>query len=442
MKALYIHLHDETDELPSTFQAAWLNNLQLAQLSITEKINATYLYTVESGSYDIVFVSQNIVRLASRPALRNWLRVLRPKGRLFLLGKMDDFLESCLVYIAPLSEDVDFASPNFVCVRKKASVPPLLTLMKQAAIAQSQNSHAEALLLLQLVLLAYPDGMVGHQFLALYYERMNWLPQAIEIQNISAQQFPNNLMAQLGRLLTYLAHGDYARGFQLRDEYCRRYLPKMRRCHAYPAPPDAFDALYWRGENLAGKTFVVWSEFGLGDEIMFTQLAHYLKHVVKVGKLIWVVQPPIVSLVQTHADIDEVVSAKVAADVVKHLDYWAFPHDLLVHFRQPFETIPKTMPYLSANVDKVRHFAALTRSEKKCKVGLAWRGDPNHENDAYRSVHQVAMLNVLVDGMDDDQFYCVQKELNERERAWLAEKGIPHLGDELGESLAVGIVRH
>lgn len=433
MKALYIHLHDEPDELPSTFQAAWLNNLQLAQLSITEKINATYLYTVESGSYDIVFVSRNIVQLASRPALRNWLRVLRPSGCLFLLGKMDTLVSSSVVYVEPLLERVDLASPNFVVLYKKSWQLPFEDLMKQSFAAQSQHCHAEALSLLQLALLAYPQELGVYQYLTLYYERMNWLKQAQQIQHNAIQQLPNDMVAEMTLFLTYLAHGDYATGFQLRNEYAKKYLPKHRRCHAYAAPSDALDKQYWRGENLAGKTFVVWSEFGLGDEIMFVQLAHYLKHVAKVGKLIWVVQPPIVSLVQTHADIDEVVSAKVAADVIGSLDYWAFPHDLLVHFRQPFETIPKTMPYLSANVDKLRHFATLTRSEKKRKVGLAWRGDPSHENDRYRSIHQVAMLNVLVDGMDDIQFYCVQKELNEHERAWLAEKGIPHLGDALGD---------
>lgn len=38
---------------------------------------------------------------------------------------------------------------------------------------------------------------------------------------------------------------------------------------------------------------------------------------------------------------------------------------------------------------------------------------------------------MLLDTSPDIQFYCVQKELNDSERAWLAENQIPHFGDEL-----------
>ena len=48
----------------------------------------------------------------------------------------------------------------------------------------------------------------------------------------------------------------------------------------------------WKGEPLIDQRLVVWSEFGLGDEIMFSQLAHYLKNQ-QPKQLIFIVQHPL-----------------------------------------------------------------------------------------------------------------------------------------------------
>lgn len=431
MNALYLCLPDEPDLLWQSFSHSWLKSLQIDRLQIDYPAQPFYLHGIADESYDCVFISPELVKQVIRPALANWFRVLRGGGRLHLMQHgANPFVENAILYCTPLVESVDESSPHSTCLRKKTVLPKCLDLIRQAFLLQERNSHAEALSFYQQALLLHPQEFYVYQHLALYYEKQNWLPQAKEIGYMAAQQIPTS-GAALMRFMVHLNQGDYVGGFQLRNAYCQQFMPKQRRCHAYPPPPDDLDGKYWQGEDLHDKTFVVWSEFGLGDEIMFAQLAHYLKHVAKVGKLIWVAQPPIVSLLQTHPDIDEVVSAKVAAYELKLFDYWTFPHDLLVHFRQPFAQMPKRLPYVSAQADKLAHFADLTRSDKKIKIGLAWRGDPTHENDAYRSIHQVNLLNVLLDVSPDIQFFCVQKELNDSERTWLAENQIPHFGDKL-----------
>lgn len=386
MNALYIHLPNEADLLHNTYNPIWLKSLQIEHFSINHPLQAAYLYDVSNAAYDCVFISVGVAALASRPAFRNWFRILRPQGRLFLPTEHHQaLLYSGIFYVEPLTDQVDLTQPNQVCLRKKASFLPSIDLMNQSFAMQAHENHAEALSSLQLALLTYPDKLYVYQFLALYYERLGWHQQSQEIAFtafLQKQDAPSELMY----FLNVLSSGDYVKGFELRDAYCRKYLPKTRRCHAYPAPHDEFDAQYWQGENLAGKTFVVWSEFGLGDEIMFAQLAHYLKQVAKVGKLIWVAQPPIVSLLQTHPDIDEVVSAKVAADVLTQFDYWAFPHDLLVYFKQPFTEMPKRLPYVAAQTDKLAYFADLTRTNKKIKIGLAWHGVATPVMKTMRSV--------------------------------------------------------
>lgn len=431
--ALYLHTPNETNFLPHTFSPSWLNSLNISSMSITHHNQAAYLHDIQAASVDYLLVSEQVTLLLSRPAIRNWLRVLRPNGFLMFATTPQNapFIASALAYAAPLVNVIDEQLPHLTRWQKSASVPPLSLLTQQAFQLQIGQHHDEALSLLQFALLAYPSDTAVYQSLSLYYEHLGWLHKIDELWQMATLQLPQSPIAKMLQFMFMLQRGDYVRGFALRQQYSLQYMNKHRRSHAYPAPHDQYDQHYWQGEPLQGKTLVVWSEFGLGDEIMFIQLAHYLKQVVGVGKLIWVVQPPIFTLVQSNPFIDEVVNAKVAADTLTELDYWTFPHDLLVHFRLPFEQIPKHYPYLSPQSDKLAHFAQRTHTNKPIKVGIAWRGDPTHENDRFRSIHNVNDLNTLLDASPNIQFFCIQKELNDTERAWLAENHIPHFGDEL-----------
>ncbi|MDH3438941.1 MAG: tetratricopeptide repeat protein, partial [Betaproteobacteria bacterium] len=104
--------------------------------------------------------------------------------------------------------------------------------------------HADAELYNNLGIVFQDLGRVSEAFSC--YE------QAIELQN----DFP---LARFHRGLCRLLTGDYARGW---PEYEIRLLSEdnPRRPYAYPR---------WTGEPLTGRTILVWSEQGLGDEIMF-----------------------------------------------------------------------------------------------------------------------------------------------------------------------------
>lgn len=433
MNALYLNLHNEPDFLPVAFNHAWLNSLHITQMHVPNTEIATYLHGIDNASLDYLFISEQVALLTTRPAVRNWLRVLRPNGKLIFANTPKSFpiISSALAYAMPLVHAIDdYSSPHFIRWQKSESIPPLSLLVQQTLNLQHGNHVDEALSMAQLTILAYPDQIHSYQHLTLYYERLGWLHKLDELWQIAVTQLRTPAPEML-QFMSLLQRGDYVRGFELRKQYCNKYMPKQRRSHAYPAPHDKDDHRFWQGESLQGKTLVVWSEFGLGDEIMFIQLAYYLKQVVGVVKLIWVVQPPIVSLVQTNPFIDEVVNAKVAADTLAEFDYWTFPHDLLVYLKQPFEQMPKHYPYLSPQADKLAYFAERTRTNKPVKVGIAWRGDPTHENDHFRSIHNVNELDTLLEASPNIQFFCIQKELNDTERDWLHKNNIPYFGDEL-----------
>jgi len=79
-------------------------------------------------------------------------------------------------------------------------------------------------------------------------------------------------------------------------ELVEELFPERR--SPFPPKDEWLKAKRWKGESLTNKHLVIWSEFGLGDEIMFAQLAHMLK-LQGTKKITLVAQKPIVSLLQT-----------------------------------------------------------------------------------------------------------------------------------------------
>ena len=182
----------------------------------------------------------------------------------------------------------------------------------------------------------------------------------------------------------------------------------------------------WKGEPLLGKGLVVWSEFGLGDEIMFSQLAHYLKNQ-QPKQLIFIVQPPIVDIIKSHPDIDIVISSDEWHDQHIEFDYWVYPHSILAHVTEPFDTLPKRIPYLFSDPTLSAQMAQRINKTERLKIGLVWRGSPDHENDIHRSIHDLTQVESLLT-QAPHHWYCLQKDLNEAERKLMERYQIPLIG--------------
>ena len=71
---------------------------------------------------------------------------------------------------------------------------------------------------------------------------------------------PMQSKARVNRALLRLARGDLERGWA---DYALRFVA------GEAGPQRTFPVPEWRGEDLTGKTLLVWAEQGLGDEIMF-----------------------------------------------------------------------------------------------------------------------------------------------------------------------------
>lgn len=172
------------------------------------------------------------------------------------------------------------------------------------------------------------------------------------------------------RVLELLRRGDYAELWRLHENRTSRTEGPIARCRT----PE------WRGEPLAGKRLMVFGEQGMGDEIQF---GRFLPRVKALGAHVTAAVLPAnrrLFAEQLGADetLDRSETRTFAADYVVGL--LSLPHRLECHD----EASLGRAPYLMAPAPR-----------RKGGVGVVWRGEPRHPNDANRSMPSPDLLMSL-----------------------------------------------
>jgi hypothetical protein len=225
-----------------------------------------------------------------------------------------------------------------------------------------------------------PDWLEAYNLLALLYNSQNQGDKSVQVWERCVEAMPNLRTARLYQALHYLSVKRYDLGFSLRD-------PLFSDARRTPFPPPT-NYPRWRGESLNGRSIVIWTEFGLGDEIMFARFANVFKEQMGASSVSLVCQAPLVPLLQTIRGADRVVAREVAHELPHH-DFWVFGHSIPAYYSLDTHGVPTDVPYVA----KRRSLAGL---DGPClKVGLVWRGVRTHENDTHRSLHDLSVLEPL-----------------------------------------------
>jgi tetratricopeptide (TPR) repeat protein len=186
----------------------------------------------------------------------------------------------------------------------------------------------------------------------------------------------------------------------------------------------------WRGEALAGKKLLVWQEGGLGDAIHFGRYFSLLK-AQGAGQIVFACAPALHRLFATVEGVDVVLSHEAAFAAASGYDYWTSPLSAPLYMRTTLETIPpplriKPEPSL---VESWRTRLATLPAGRK--IGLVWKGNPHHQNDAKRSLPSLSMLAPLWD-VPGVAFVSLQKGEGEDEgRDPPINQPLLHLGSEV-----------
>ena len=196
---------------------------------------------------------------------------------------------------------------------------------------------------------------------ARFGETIAWYDRALALQ-------PGNDDARRNRALALLTRGRFNEGWR---EYACRFKT-TRTFHGKFALP------YWSGENLSGRKILVWTEQGLGDEILAVSM---IPDLLRAGTHVVLICSPrlrgLFSRSFPGVDIIPTGGQPEHAGVMADLAFQASVSHLGQFLRPSFETFPQHDPYL-------RPDAALTRALRNkyqaagagtSLVGISWRSN-------------------------------------------------------------------
>ncbi len=195
-----------------------------------------------------------------------------------------------------------------------------------------------------------------------YEEALNTYETALKLR-------PEDPEARMHRGLVMLVTGDFEQGW---EEYEWRLQGVT-----WVAPPSPM----WDGGRLDGRTILLHAEQGVGDTFQFIRYAPLVKE--KGATVVLRVDASLIPLLEASPGIDRLVpmDAEVEeADV--HIALMSLPHRL----KTRLETIPASIPYVFPDDRAIERWRRELNSTRGFKVGVVWKGNPEHPDDCDRSL--------------------------------------------------------
>nr|WKF61931.1 Photosystem I assembly protein Ycf3 [Paraburkholderia busanensis] len=326
-----------------------------------------------------------------------------------------------------------------------------IVLAKQERFGDAERAYREAIRL-------RPDIVHAHNNLGCVLRLLDRLPEAIESFSRALALHPDlaeahyNLgaaAAQLGRLaeaesayrralalhpaygdarfglaVLLLSMGRFEEGWRLYE--FRYFQPGF----VHHKTREMLGCPQWAGHTLAGKTLLVWQEDGLGDMIQFSRYFALLK-AQGAKRIVFACMPALHRLMASVDGIDMLVDHDTALADMDGYDCWtslmSAPHFL----RTEVDTIPRPTRLRAEPGEVERWQPVLEALPAGRRIGLVWKGNVAHHNDANRSVPSLALLAPLwsVPGLS---FVSLQKGQGEDEaRHPPAGQPLLHLGSQV-----------
>ncbi|PZQ62494.1 MAG: hypothetical protein DI570_10570 [Phenylobacterium zucineum] len=177
------------------------------------------------------------------------------------------------------------------------------------------------------------------------------------------------IKAALGSVL--LKSGRLTEGFPLFDAW--RQVPGREEKGAPKLP-----FIPWRGEPVAGRRVLIWSEHGFGDQIMYARFARLLAR--KGGQVSWLCPPELVRIVSALG----VKALPSDQPVDLACDYYVASSALPLGFDLTWDTIPNA-PYIAAAAPR----------DAGGRIGVMTAGNPDNLQGRNRALCDAQAARLL-----------------------------------------------
>ncbi|MCA8114947.1 tetratricopeptide repeat protein [Burkholderia cepacia] len=293
-------------------------------------------------------------------------------------------------------------------------------------VLRAQGRHDEAMAVFAEALSLAPDMAEVHYNLGTTFAHAGRHDDAERAYRRALELRADYGDARFGLATLLLGLGRFEEGW-------RRYESRYEQAaFVHRRTREVLRCAQWQGEPLAGKTLLVWQEDGLGDMLQFSRyFAEFqARHAARV---VFACQPALHRLMATVDGVDAVLDHETATAQAAQFDYWTSLLSAPMHTGTTRDTIPPPVRLAPDPASVARWRARLDVLPAGPRVGLVWKGNPKHHNDAHRSLPSLALLTPLwsVAGVT---FVSLQKGQGEDE-ARQPPGGLPllHLGSEIDD---------
>ena len=247
--------------------------------------------------------------------------------------------------------------------------PDLLALRGNALI--SLGRYAEAALCHQQVAQRYPGSASAWGNLGNALRRLGSLSQAIACydRGLALPEAPPSL--RWNRAFALLLAGDYDRGFPAAE---------ARFSRQGATSPPWFDRS-WDGRPLRGGRLLVACEQGLGDILQFVRFLPLAR--ARVSELVLVAPKKLHALFAGLPGVDSLISPQDPPPPV-HARVMLMSLPAAMGLRKRDWVARSTTPILTPDAARVARWAPVL-PPGPLRVGLAWQGNPDYEEDHLRS---------------------------------------------------------
>lgn len=179
--------------------------------------------------------------------------------------------------------------------------------------------------------------------------------------------------------LAYLSLGDFEHGWK---EYEWRW-------QAYNEKPREFAQPIWQGQDLNGKTILLYAEQGLGDSFQFIRYAQVFK---SMGAcVIFAAQPPLKKILSLCPYLDSVI---IPGEKIPNFDYHLPLMSCPLLFNTTVSTVPDTIPYLYADPTLQAAWRQRLSNDNQYKIGICWQGNANYSTQFLRKAVAAKSIHV------------------------------------------------
>ncbi len=184
---------------------------------------------------------------------------------------------------------------------------------------------------------------------------------------------PDDASAHYYRSMVFLVEGDFERGWA--EHEWRLKVPTFNRPQLLKVAP------LWQGEDATDRKVLLYSEQGAGDTIQFVRYAPLVA--ARGARVSLVVHESLRRLFAANfpgMDVSNDVGLRTGFDY--QVPLMSLPHVLKTDTE---EAVPRDVPYLAADAERVTKWAVRLGSEG-FKVGIGWQGNAQFAADHFRSI--------------------------------------------------------